>query len=127
MNAFEMLGYFESKYPSLFRNNSPRYGFSPEEGWKDILDKLFSELVKSKKDFVLSQVKEKFGLLRVYIDPISDDETDLSEEQSIIYEYEVLSSKVCGNCGQQREEKVTFNHNGWIKSLCSECRKKDDK
>ena len=109
-----MYEYFKSKYPSLFANCQGGFaGFDCGDGWKDILERLF---VKISKDVgvTISQVKEKSGGLRVYIDNGTD------EAFTAINEAEDESFKTCECCGSK--ENVT-TAGGWLKTLCSKCRK----
>ena len=61
----------------------------------------------------ISQIKEKFGLLRVYMDDATD------EMYKIIYEYQEKSSKICEICGKPG---TTKEENYWINTLCNSCR-----
>jgi len=100
------------KYPKVF-SNSPeiyRYGFSHGDGWYDLIDDLCRELSKLDlpKDFRVQQIKEKFGGLRFYVAP----ETD--EVRELISRFERLSYEVCEACGEPGEERKTK----WIRTLC---------
>jgi hypothetical protein len=61
------------------------------------------------------QVKEKFGGLRFYTNG------ECKEIHGMIWLAEQLSCYICENCGST--ENVTQNNKGWIRSLCSKCRK----
>ena len=83
-------------------------------GWtgliRDMLDEIAgSENTDNHPEF--TQIKEKFGALRVYGYNIDD------EQQAIIDKYERLSAKtceVCGKAGTMREK------NGWLMVRCEE-------
>jgi hypothetical protein len=80
-------------------------------GWADILDQLDAELYALNPDYKTVQVKEKFGLLRVYL-------SDTTEaEQQILYKYEEMSSKICEKCGQPGKAR----QGGWLRTLCGPC------
>ena len=64
------------------------------EGWHQLIVNLDIELSKIDPNYVVVQIKEKFGTLRYYI------ETDVSKRKQlkmreIIMRYELLSSKTC--------------------------------
>jgi hypothetical protein len=80
------------------------------EGWWPILDELDETLAQIDPGYQTVQVKEKFGLLRVYI-------SGSQEAQEAIYQYEEYSGKVCENCGQPGKLRL----GGWVRTLCDEC------
>jgi len=65
-----------------------------------------------------SQVKEKFGTLRFYMDYGTD------EMYELIHEYEEKSGNICERCGEPGECK---NETGWVSTLCDKCREKKNK
>lgn len=105
------------------KTNSPfsRYGIECDIGWLAILERLFSKAesiaVQLKASGtaeaalpVLAQVKEKFGLLRVYMDGRTDEINTavyLAEEES------VTACQTCGKPGSMRRD-------GWLATLCDE-------
>jgi hypothetical protein len=126
-------------YPELFYSigENPEltlmWGIECEDGWYDIIDCLCHEIIKkSRKERSLErsveeyeeamkkferipsiiQIKEKFGLLTVYINNIN------KEHKALIDFAERLSSKTCEFCGTSKDVKLTSV--GWIKTLCPE-------
>jgi len=92
-------------------------------GWNDIILELHKELQDSGyTDFVVTQIKEKFGILRVYL---SYDHTDTTEIPSIIHRYERQSSYTCEHCGEVEpnndSKKFYRDIKGWKKTLCDKC------
>jgi hypothetical protein len=71
----------------------PRCGWTPCEGWSNILDQLISELIKIGWDKDLHQCKEKFGGLRFYVGQTTP------EMDTLISKAEREASKVCCACG----------------------------
>jgi hypothetical protein len=60
---------------------------------------------------VVTQVKEKFGLLRFYT-------THLNEHQQIAIDaFEYISGRICEQCGTMHGTKL-YTNVGWIKALC---------
>lgn len=86
--------------------------FSLPEGWEilraPLLEKIKAYEVDGGK---VSQVKEKYGELRIYsIDSIDSDPLD-------VYDEEVAASKLCMKCGKPATKFVTV---GWIGPRCEE-------
>lgn len=116
------------KYPKIFidRNADKRstamcWGFNCDDGWYWLIDNLCSQLQwdtdNNNKDnnhpqIIASQVKEKFGGLRFYVQEAS------TEQYSIINWAESLSYHICENCGSTKNIGRT---QGWIKTICKEC------
>jgi len=63
-----------------------------------------------------TQVKEKFGGLRFYINSGDD------EIYGMISFAEHLSYKICEYCGTTKNVKVRSD--GWVRTLCNECEEK---
>lgn len=87
------------------------FGFECGDGWYQIIWDLSTKLAPF--DVVVAQVKEKFGLLRIYLNSYPDGVDDIlawAEEQSGI------TCEDCGNAGKRRP-------GGWIRTLCDECDK----
>lgn len=106
------------KYPSLYSDTRPAYGFECGDGWYDIIDRLSAVAVEEfallKKedpelDPMVLQVKEKFGGLRFY----TSQTTPRLNEAIIAAEGE--STKRCEACG---EATRTSDDNGWWVTLC---------
>lgn len=83
-------------------------------GWVPILDELMTDLKTLGWVGEVSQVKEKFGLLRFYAFPIT------KEQQDRVLQAEYASKSVCEYCGQPGETQG--NARGWLKTTCSGCR-----
>lgn len=77
-------------------------------GWYGILERLNARLLETDPDYLLYQVKEKFGGLRFYTDALSKD----GHEAVMVAEIE--SFVTCEQCG----EPGTPTASGWIKTLC---------
>jgi hypothetical protein len=95
------------------------FGFECGDGWFAILQELFNKLeqyaVQNNLDnFYIMQVKEKFGSLRVYTSYENE------EISSLIEQAELKSQETCEICGNKGKP----NRNGWISTLCKNCRKK---
>lgn len=140
----ELDKYLCNKYPLIFKDrNAPMnktcmcWGF-PDDGWFFIIESLCDQIqttidrnnkrVKKYEEeesklitqVVATQVKEKFGGLRFYVDGGNED------IYTIIHAYESLSYTVCELCGKM-DETVICTGRGWFKTLCYECRKPEEK
>jgi hypothetical protein len=112
-------------YPKIFANKdkTPResamaFGISTGDGWYWIINHLCRALQERTDDFgepqiVASQVKEKFGTLRFYVNSASE------EQYSLIRFTEMLSGSVCEECGTMAD--VSLRKGGWIVTLCDPC------
>ena len=85
--------------------------FGVEDGWNQLIHDLVEELIQSGWDKKISQVKEKFGGLRFYI------ENGNIEFNKIISKYENLSYAICETCGKPGEIDKS---KGWLKTVCEE-------
>ena len=90
------------------------WGFECGDGWFDIIYQLSKKISEIDPKCRAQQVKEKFGGLRFYISGGNekiDELINLAEEESY---------KTCENCGSKENVSQT---DGWIKTLCENCRK----
>lgn len=109
----------ESKLDSLYHEfpilygslESPKVFFECGQGWYQLLHDLSSELMLVLGTSTVTQVKEKYGTLRFYVDFANDAAWDIIEK------YENKSGSVCETCGQHGHRRTL---NGWISTLCDE-------
>jgi hypothetical protein len=90
------------------------YGMNCWEGWYVIIDDMLATIsnsvhVRKTGNIKVVQIKEKFGALRVYIDPYD------VYTQGIIDMAETLSKHTCERCGKPGELRPGL---GWVKTLC---------
>lgn len=114
-------------YPQLFRHlrTDPMIvplgrGIEVEDGWSDLIDRLcrdLSEELERNPDpgFCLEQVKQKFGVLRVYATATTN--ARIAELIATVTEE---SRMTCETCGATRATQVT--HKGKMQTLCPACR-----
>lgn len=113
------------EFPNLYRDRHASmqvtcmcWGFDVGDGWFDMiydlsvkLEKLILELPEDvRQECKASQVKEKFGGLRFYMDGATE------EMHSLIREAETLSYHICETCGKNGG----LRKGGWLKVLCDE-------
>ncbi len=87
------------------------------EGWFDIVRVLDASITKLYPDYVVDQVKEKFGGLRYYIGSVPKEHFD--EVYKLIHAAEAKSEKTCDVCGETGE----LSNNGWFVTRCEKHRK----
>jgi hypothetical protein len=100
-----------------FRYTAMPRGFEHDDGWFDILWRLFEALEplaaeienKTGCPFEVLQVKEKFGGLRVHVNHRTEGIHKLIEQAE---EESLHTCEVCGQLGKRRE-------GDWIKTLCA--------
>jgi len=98
------------RYPSLYRlaDASPvpssrpfaREGFGVADGWFSLVDRLSTKL-SADPNLVVSQIKEKFGLLRIYFElsPLPSDEIEEATDAALA-EAVAESQITCEWCGK---------------------------
>lgn len=107
------------KFPYLFaRKDLDRtescmsYGIAVAPGWLTLIDKMSEEISEIDSTIQYEQIKEKFGLLRVYTINGSEDKRDVVN--GIISKYVELSRITCEVCGKQGE----LRRDDWNRVLC---------
>jgi len=110
-------------FPNLYRLvNEPtpdgtpfspmKFGFECGDGWEPVIRRLSEKL--EPLGIEAHQVKEKFGGLRFYVGPASEEALDLIEEAESL---SLMTCEECGGLGNTGEDR------GWITTLCDACRK----
>jgi hypothetical protein len=124
------------RHPKIFSSEGDSrepldyYGFECSDGWFDLIDALCRTIqthvdwalessIKSDEDkeylqVRATQVKEKWGGLRFYY---SGGDEYIS---GLVAMAEVMSSKICEDCG----DKATIKTTGWIRNICHSCQVK---
>lgn len=113
------------KYPVLFKQyggdmskTCMHWGMSCGNGWYKIIDELCTKL--EPYHVVASQVKEKFGSLRFYLESAPSE--FFEEIYAHIDKSEIKSAKTCETCGSP----ATIRGEGWFRCICDDCEKKSD-
>ena len=118
-----------AKYPLVFkdRNENMRvtamcWGFECGDGWYELIDILCRNIqhhvdwsitthADKLEQPIASQVKEKFGGLRFYLDYYVDDHI-----QGMIQMAESMSHHICEECGN----KGKLRNGNWLRTLCDQ-------
>ena len=119
-----------NKYPYAFAHNAwtgemcyDREGFpylesdSLPKGWYNLFWQCMEDIREPLEKaglldkFYFTQVKEKYGSMRLYNNGTT------KEVMDILSQYEYLSQFVCETCGKP----ATITTRGWILNLCDEC------
>lgn len=116
------------KYPLFFPNiygdytkTSLAFGLECGNGWFSIMEEL-CEKIASLGDigFEFTQIKEKWGLLRVYYTFRTEIECCWDKIDELIDAAETKSGHICEHCGSK--DDVTHKaRGGWISTLCNSC------
>ena len=93
-----------------------------DEGWSSLVRACHAELLSLDPNYVVLQVKEKFGGLRYYY-ATTHEPNDLNSElmRDVVARYERLSLSVCESCGELGE--LAKGKSGWWKTSCEACRR----
>ena len=99
------------------------WGIEVGDGWYDILDELCERIQthcdnNGYDEVRFSQIKEKYGTLRVYVNFGSDEIYDYIDEA------QERSSHVCELCGSKRGK--LYDDFGWLSVRCKKCKTKQD-
>jgi hypothetical protein len=101
--------------PTL-RENLMAFGFMCEKGWYpliyDTLDKIEEIVVRDELDIQVTEIKEKFGGLRIYLDGYTD------EIDKIVQDAEEQSFHICEICGEPGKLREV---NRWLMTRCDRC------
>lgn len=119
-----------SKYPELLTGGNPQaplflFGIECGPGWYEIIDLMLLRLSHLKcPSLKVSQIKEKFGILRVYLDY---GDVNVNEEiprlaNYIVAEAENASRRICEDCGCGDNSVKTEGR--YLLTQCNSCRKK---
>lgn len=102
-----------SKFSNLYvRPDGSRVYFECGPGWFQLLHDLSTELSSEiHPESRVTQVKEKYGTLRFYVDFANDASWDIIEK------YEAKSATICEECGHPGQRREI---NGWISTLCDD-------
>lgn len=123
----ENLAMLTVRYPRLFGAGPRHPGSWVEPGWAGIVDTLFRRIderlaTESTVRFETTQVKEKFGRLRVYFELETSDidgSTHLAllreEIRRYVDEAGACSMRTCARCGAAG---TTSRSNGFVATLC---------
>ena len=117
----QLTNYLRETYPDILGDVYIECG----DGWFLILNGAFQEMMSIKsfprfKDAAypqVTQIKEKFGSMRFYIDPLEGGMEYFDRIYAVVNMAETLSSRTCESCGRAgfpRGER-------WIKCHCRWC------
>lgn len=110
---------FTRKINYISQPNPYDYHFGVGDGWYRLLKSLIIKIQKNDKKnnhiTKVTQIKEKFGGLRFYVNGTSEANWDF------IHYAENKSYTVCENCGSQ--SNVGILNTGWITTKCIKCAK----
>lgn len=102
--------------------NETPFVYACDDGWASLIRECHAELLSLDPNYLVLQVKEKFGGLRYYYATTHDPNDPKSElMRDVVARYERLSLSVCEECGERGE--LTRGKSGWWKTTCDACRR----
>jgi hypothetical protein len=131
------------EFPTIFQFTAGKC--ENDDGWYDLIYTCCKMLQESKLDVKFTQIKEKFGTLRMYFSDFTVYPKSYYRKaklvkflnkyllkihyklmlpwpktlaENIVMTYEVLSSTTCEHCGKAG---ITYNKHGWLVTSCEEC------
>ena len=111
-------------FPTFFRGHDAGdanktlmvFGFCCGDGWFDLIYNLCKNIKGiAAEEFMVVQIKEKFGGLRFYTVTANKEIFDLIQKAADD------SYKICEKCGRPGILRITKTH--WYKTLCDSCGK----
>lgn len=127
----DLVATLEKTYPELC-SYEEFYGFAVGDGWFGLLYDLLADLEAYRKgpapELRLSQVKEKFAQLRVYVHGVPSDDGPGGEDYWKLIHDRVdraasESLTLCEDCGVTGPGVETRGP-GWFRTLCVDCETK---
>ena len=104
--------------PAVVRARMAHPGSHAARGWWPLLEELDARLSEIDSDYRLDQVKEKWGLLRVYLADESRRYETAPGLKALLAAFERRSSSVCQDCGALGQRQA---NGGRIFTLCDPC------
>lgn len=107
----ELSDALERDFPGLVPPEIEGY---PGDGWEPLIRTMLEDLAQIPGVGRITQIKEKFGILRVYLSDGDGPAWDAVDRA------EIASRKVCEMCGSRGFMRT----GGWWKTLCDDCEDK---
>lgn len=112
------------KYQRVLRG--PLYA-EVADGWAALVDDFLDEIQQASSCYkegsvIVSDIKEKFGGMRIYVEYNLPDESIVDLEH-IVSKYEKLSNRTCCCCGDE-EHRMHERLGYWDMVICEECHSK---
>jgi len=95
------------------------FGVDAGKGWRPLIEPIYQRIQQLNAEganIEVSQIKEKFGMLRIYVHNAPD------EIHEMILGAERQSIHICEDCGEPAK-RVVGEHK-WIYTLCPKCLEK---
>jgi hypothetical protein len=90
-------------------------------GWRTILVDLHHKLLEISPEYVVVQVKQKWGGLKVYLDAGELPALRQREFDQTVRDAEGASYYVCEDCGEPGTPRGQQSPVSWIRTLCDTC------
>lgn len=99
-------------FPEFFEKADVSIG----EGWSELLRQLCQDIQDARLDVKFSQIKEKFGQLRIYYDISEYTQSDYEKVSELVSKYERMSASICEFTGKPGQLRTVRS---WVK-VCSD-------
>lgn len=116
---------FEIRWQKYMKECYQCDGWRSLEGWLGIASEAFEETFNllsesEKQHFKITELKEKYGTLRVDTNVYQIADRHVSDKaDEIASDAEDRSEETCMSCGKPA---TTIEHCGWISTICDDCR-----
>jgi hypothetical protein len=121
LHVLEGTGPYAARLEALLRRIPDGWGrwISCDAGWFELIVDLDAALSALDPDYRVEQVKEKFGTLRYYCTPSSEDADVWCRFDDLVRVAEDRSAETCERCG--RPGRLCRSSMRWLKTLCRDC------
>lgn len=92
-----------------------------EAGWFPLIVELHGQLLELDPNYVVRQVKEKFGSLRYYAGSSTTDPVAQQRFSTLLEIAERFSTTVCEVCANPARLSVSNDSEPWHKTICTTC------
>lgn len=120
-------GVYTQALAEILARIPPRWGrhINVDSGWYPLITEVDRQLRILDPDYIVHQVKQKFGTLRYYCWPSGDEPSPstLDAFESITEEAERVSAVTCERCGAARSSMCHQANGLHAKTLCIACSK----
>ncbi|MCZ4278923.1 hypothetical protein [Rhodococcoides yunnanense] len=94
---------------------------SHRKGWYRLITDLDASLANVDPDYEVHQVKEKFGVLRFYFNPSTDNREVLRRMRELVKVVEIASAYTCEECGRNGTDVCLRKLPYIVQTLCDAC------
>lgn len=109
----ELKNSLKEKYSTMFDSYLQGRDIECGSGWYALIDETLGGIKATDPNAQIIQIKEKFGLLRMYVD------SEVEAVFNIVHFAENLSGTICEVCASPG--RPLKGKNAWIRTMCPAC------